>query len=92
MAELLVIERREGTTSGAGLVVRVHAGSLRLGDRLSAALDPAGERHPIGLTCVEIRLTELHMLDRLDENYGGYVVLQGEGADSIDEDWTLLTE
>ncbi len=92
VTELLVIERREGTTSEVGLVVRVHAGCLNLGDRLSAALDAAGERYDIAVTCQEIRLYENVLLDHLDENYGGYVVLRGEGANSIDQDWTLMTE
>jgi len=91
MTELLVIERRDGSGSTAGLVVRVHAGCLMLGDRLSAAVDAGGEEHQVGLTCTEIRITETHMLDQLDENHGGYVVFRGDGADSVDEGWTLTT-
>lgn len=91
VAEFFVLERRDGSESTAGLVVRIHAGCLKLDDLVSIAVDPEGQRHRITLTCVEIRLRENLLVDELGENFGGYVLLRGQGSDLVDHDWVLHT-
>jgi hypothetical protein len=56
------------------------------------AVDPAGDRHPVDVTCTEIRLTRQIMVDELEENYGGLVVLRGADTSILAADWTLSCE
>ncbi len=91
-AEILLIERLDGDASHGSYAARCHAGVLKVGDVLSAAVSPDGTRRGVDVKCTEIRLSEHHMVDQLEENYGGMVVLEGTDVPTLAADWTLSSE
>ena len=86
MAELFLDGRAEG-----GWLVRCHHGSLKVGDRLSRATDPAGEQHAVDLTCVEIRRYQDVIVGELESNHGRLVVFAGPGMEVMTAAWVLST-
>jgi hypothetical protein len=92
ITQVLLIEKLESNCRTASFAARCHAGVLRIGDSLPVAVDPAGDRHPVDVRCVEIRLAARIQVDELEENYGGLVVLEGADASSLSSDWALLSE
>jgi hypothetical protein len=92
VTQVLLIEKLESNGRTASFAARCHAGVLRIGDSLPVAVDPTGDRHSVNVRCVEIRLNARIMVEELEENYGGLVVLEGPDASRLSSDWTLLSE
>jgi hypothetical protein len=92
MTQILLIETLGSSSGTFAFAVRCHSGVLRVGDSLSIAVDPAGDRHSVTVRCVEIRLTNRIVVDELEANYGGMVVLEGIDASGLSPDWTLSSE
>jgi hypothetical protein len=72
-----------------GYVVRCHAGTLRLGDELTVAIDPKGVRHTIHGRCSSIHLSPSTPVDMLEANFGGQFILDGIDLNPVREGWTL---
>lgn len=90
--KILLIEKIGLESGGVSFSARCHAGSLKLGDLLAIAIDPAGERHAVNVRCIEIRYTAHIMVDELHENFGGLIILVGTDATILSGGWTLLGE
>jgi hypothetical protein len=88
-AQILLIERLDSDGRRSSFSARCHAGVLRVGDVLTTAAGPDGSLRQIEVNCVEIRLSERVMVDQLEENYGGLVVLEGVDASTLSPEWTL---
>jgi hypothetical protein len=89
-AEILLITRIGQESGGVSFSARCHAGSLKLGDLITTAIDPAGDRHAVNVTCVGIRFTPQIMVDELEANFGGLITLAGASESTLTGDWTLL--
>jgi len=92
VVQIFIVRKLESDLAEALLVVRCHEGSLRVGDRLSCAIDPVGARHSVNAQCVEISLAKTVMVDELEGNFGGLVVLTGPNVSILSEGWTLCSE
>ena len=60
--------------------MRVHAGSVSIGDRAFRATGPDGQSCLLDLEVSDLALTESIHVDTTDENYGGLAVLVGSSA------------
>jgi hypothetical protein len=90
---LLIAKIGQESESGeVSFAARCHAGSLKLGDLITIAIDPEGDRHTVNVTCIDIRFTPRIMVDELEANFGGLITLVGAGASTLSGDWTLLEE
>lgn len=87
--KIFLIERLSAAQRQGSYSARCHAGTLRVGDRLTCAVDPDGNRCDVDLVCMEIRLTETVMVDELDTNWGGLVVFEGNDAGRLLPTWSL---
>ena len=90
--ELLVVEVEADSTRRTAFVVRCHAGTLRVDDTLTAAVDPSGTSHDIDARCLSIRLHSAIPADELATNFGGLVTLEAPNLSAIGADWLLRTE
>jgi hypothetical protein len=90
--QILLIEKIGQESGGVSFAARCHAGSLKLGDLITIAIDPAGDRHTVNVTCIDIRFTPQIMVDELETNFGGLITLVGAGVSTLSSDWTLLGE
>jgi hypothetical protein len=92
MTELLIIYKRDAEHGRAAFAARCHAGQLHLMDAVTLAIDPAGIQHQICARCTEIRLSERIMVDELEANYGGLIILEGSDVAMLDVGWIVRTE
>jgi hypothetical protein len=92
LTQLLLIEKIECQRLFVSFAARCHEGILKVGDSLSIAIDPEGARHSVNITCTEIRLTKRILVDELESNNGGLVVLAGDDVKRLDPDWILANE
>lgn len=92
MTQIFLIEKLESSSGMSAFAARCHSGVLRVGDSLPIAVDPAGGRHSVDVRCAEIRLTNRVIVDELETNYGGRVMLEGVDASGLSSDWTLSSE
>jgi hypothetical protein len=92
VTQILLIEKLGSSSGMSAFAARCHSGVLRVGDSLPIAVDPAGGRHSVEVRCAEIRLTNRIMVDELEANYGGMVMLEGVDASGLSSDWTLSSE
>jgi hypothetical protein len=78
--EVFVVDTVDAATPGIALAVRVHAGSVSIGDRVVRATGPDGQSCPLDLEVSDLALTESIHVDTMDENYGGLAVLVGSSG------------
>jgi hypothetical protein len=78
--ELFVVDVVDAATPGIRLVVRVHAGSVSIGDRVVRATGHDGYSWPLDLEVSDLALTEHVHVDNMEENYGGLAVLVGSSV------------
>jgi hypothetical protein len=77
------------TTGRTVYAVRCHAGTLRLGDELTVAVDPEGGKRAINARCSRIELSPGLPVEELGTNYGGGVTLDGIDLNPIQDGWTV---
>jgi hypothetical protein len=90
--ELFIVDLVAVATGRHVYAVRCHAGTLRLGDELTVAVDPEGVVHAINARCSSIALTPGLPVEELSTNYGGEVTLDGIDLNPIQEGWTVRSE
>jgi hypothetical protein len=81
---LFVVETVAVSTPGIHLAVRVHEGTVRIGNRVTTAVPTAGEPLAVDLEVRYLSMTKSVHVEALDENYGGLATLFGlcpQGSD-----------
>ena len=86
---LFVVESVVGSTPGIALAVRVHEGTVRVGDHVRTATSPSGHTHEVNLEVQSLSMTENVHVDTLDMNYGGLATLFGPCPQEVGEGWEL---
>src|SRR5213592_2955419 len=90
--ELFVVDVIAVSTPATAFPVRCDAGTLRIGDELTAAIDPEGASHPLNARCTSTRLSPAMPVTELDVNFGGEIILEGARLNPIQEGWILRAE